>query len=84
MTIVRRFALPLGLCAVIAALAIYGFSAVPDGARIPTHWGVSGRANGYSTKTFGLLFPIVAAVAQTALMMVLPLVDPRCCWSSWS
>jgi uncharacterized membrane protein len=77
MTVLRRFAMPIGLCAVIAAVAAYGFATVPDGARIPTHWGVSGHADGYSSKTVGLLLPLLTAVGITALLVVLPAIDPR-------
>jgi uncharacterized membrane protein len=77
MTTLRRFGLPLGLCVVIAAVAVYGFASVPDGARIPTHWGLSGHADGYSRKTFGLLFPVTMAIGFTAFMVALPVIDPR-------
>lgn len=77
MTVIRRFTLPLVVCALLSAVAAWGFAEVPDGTRIPTHWNFRGEVDGWSGRTFGLLFPVVTAIASTALLAFLPLLDPR-------
>lgn len=77
MTTHRRFAVPAALCALLAAVAAWGFVVVPADARVPTHWNFQGEVDGWSGKTFGLLFPVGLGVAMTLLLAFLPRLDPR-------
>lgn len=46
-------------------------------ARIPTHWGVSGQVDGWSSRAFGALLLPVVNVAAYLLLLFLPVLDPR-------
>ena len=74
---IRRVWFPIVLIGLIAAVAAWGWAEVPDDARLPTHWNYRGEVDGYGSKTVGLLFPLVAAVALTILILLVPRFDPR-------
>ncbi|MFC4058151.1 SdpI family protein [Planomonospora corallina] len=62
---------------VSAGLSVWGWSTIPDGARIPMHWNGAGEVDRYGSKTEALLtLPLVMA-GICVLMAVLPLVLPR-------
>lgn len=46
-------------------------------ARIPTHWGLSGQVDGWSSRAFGALLLPVVNVAAFLLLLFLPVLDPR-------
>ncbi|SRR6266542_1443776 len=70
----RKWIPPVLVAIALAASAI-AFSHLP--ARMPTHWGVHGEVNGWSSRAWGaLVIPIVMA-AIALLMRVLPKIDPR-------
>ncbi|CAN5478133.1 SdpI family protein [soil metagenome] len=46
-------------------------------ARIPTHWGVGGQVDGWSSRAFGGLLLPVTNVGAYLLMLYLPRLDPR-------
>lgn len=77
MSLSRRLALPGAICLVLAAVVAWGFATVPADARIPTHWNLSGEVDGWSSKTIGLLFPLIVAVVATTFLAFVPNVDPR-------
>ncbi|MFM2105640.1 MAG: hypothetical protein RL338_672 [Chloroflexota bacterium] len=60
---------------VVAEIAVsaWGWSRIPEGALVPIHWGIDGRADGFAPKEVGLL----VAPAITALLAVLLAVVPR-------
>lgn len=45
--------------------------------RIPTHWGVSGQVDGWSSRAFGSLLLPMVNVATYLLVLFLPKFDPR-------
>jgi len=46
-------------------------------AQIPTHWNMQGEVNGYSGKTFGLLFAPSLSILIYFLVLYLPKIDPK-------
>lgn len=46
-------------------------------AQIPTHWDLQGNVNGYSSKTFGLLFAPILNAGLYFLFLYLPIIDPK-------
>lgn len=74
----RRMYATLAVCVLLMLGASgYGWVQLPDDARIPTHWGVNGLPDQYSSKAFGLLLmPVIAGVLVPTLLMVLRF-DPR-------
>jgi len=46
-------------------------------AQIPTHWDLQGNINGYSSKTFGLLFIPALNAGLYFLFLYLPKIDPK-------
>jgi len=55
-------------------LAICFYPIFPS--QIATHWGISGQADDYSSKTFGLFFMPVLSVFLFFLFISLPKIDP--------
>ncbi len=74
----RRIYAVLALCLLLMLGASYvAWRQLPADARIPTHWGVNGLPDQYSSKAFGLLLmPVIAAVLVPTLLFVLRF-DPR-------
>ncbi|GAA3150895.1 hypothetical protein GCM10010466_47510 [Planomonospora alba] len=62
---------------VSAGLSAWGWSTIPDGARIPMHWNAAGEVDRYGTKAEALLTPPLIMIGICVLMAVLPLVLPR-------
>jgi len=67
--------IPAGLIAAAWVISLAVFERLPE--RVPTHWGISGQVDGWSSRTFG-------AFALPALMLMiwglcywLPAIDPR-------
>jgi len=46
--------------------------------RVPIHWNIHGKVDGYAGKAFGVLFLPAINLALTALLAVLPRLDPKC------
>ena len=63
--------------AVMAAVSVYGWSKLPAGARVATHFDAAGHPNGYMGRTAALVMLPVMAVLLTLLLGVLPAIDPR-------
>src|SRR5205085_1546558 len=75
-----RNSLAVASALAVAAMLIAAFlvgSMLPAGAELPTHWGVSGEADGFSGKWPALLFPVALAVGMSALFYFLPSLEPR-------
>jgi uncharacterized membrane protein len=64
------------LIAVLAAVTVWGWMAVPAGAKIAVHWGIDGQPNGWTGKS-GLLWVPAMAAGVTALFWLLPRIAPR-------
>lgn len=56
-------------------LSILVFARMPD--RIATHWGISGQADGYSGKAFGLFFMPLFSFILYGILVWLPNLDPK-------
>ncbi len=68
--------LPLVLIAVMIAAGAWAYPSLP--ARIPTHWGIGGRADGWSAKSvLSVFMGPLAAIVVYALFWVMPYLDPR-------
>ena len=64
----------LVLLALMFALAAANWNTVPD--RVPVHWGLDGRPNGWGPRGVGLLgLPVVGAFTYL-LLLIVPLLDP--------
>ena len=46
-------------------------------ARVPIHWNLRGQIDGWTSKTFGMLFLPLTGIAIVALLHVLPRFDPK-------
>ncbi len=56
------------------AITILSYPALPD--RIPSHWNINGEVNGYLAKPWGVLIVPLVMVPLTALLFLLPRIDP--------
>src|ERR1041385_2519158 len=69
----------LFICGSIALLGLLlsaiVWNQVPD--PFPIHWDAAGRANGYASRTFGLLLGPALAFGIPALVALISLADPR-------
>ncbi|WP_055477981.1 DUF1648 domain-containing protein [Sphaerimonospora mesophila] len=55
-----------------AGMSVWGWIHIPDDARIPTHWGASGEADGFSDKLPALIQAPLIMLAFSALFTLLP------------
>ncbi len=51
------------------------WNSLPD--RLPTHWGMSGRVNGYTYKGFGLFIMPTINIGVAALLFWISTIDPK-------
>ncbi|MEE2690163.1 MAG: SdpI family protein [Pseudomonadota bacterium] len=65
------------LIAVMAAISLYGFAAIPEGMMIARHWNLSGAADGFSPRNHVLIGTPVLAALLSLLFMAIPSIDPR-------
>src|SRR3989338_6274570 len=62
---------------IMLALSAFAWMQIPDDALIATHWGIDGKADGFSTKLFALfLMPVTSAVIFLVFLVV-PVMEPR-------
>ncbi len=61
----------------MAALSIWGWQAIPDGAQLPIHYDFEGNPDRLAGKTEALIVMPAIALAITALLWVIPYFDPR-------
>ena len=68
--------LPILIIAImfLTAWGFYNAPCLPD--KMPSHWNAAGQIDGWSGKTFSLLFAPLLALAMYLLLLFLPLVDP--------
>lgn len=59
------------------ASSVWAWAVIPAGSQIPTHWGIDGQPDGWSAKEFGLSFGPVLTVVLTALLILVPRLEPR-------
>jgi len=74
----RRVALIASAMALIAmfALSAWAWGAI-EGNRIPVHWDIQGRPDGYGGKFEGLMILPLVCAALVALFAAIPLIEPR-------
>jgi uncharacterized membrane protein len=61
----------------MVTLSAWGWSIIPEGTRVPVHWGLDGTPDRLGEKSEILVWmPVIAAVI-TALLWLLPRFDPR-------
>ena len=68
---VREHLTPLNiiLAALLVAATIAGFVLIPEGASLPVHWGITGRADAFLPRDAALLLdPLIAVVALAVLI----------------
>lgn len=65
----------LALLAATLLLSVYFYGQLPE--RVPTHWGLDGKPDAYSSRTFATLFMPLIAAAMLALFMLLPALSPE-------
>lgn len=56
------------------AITVLTYPALPD--RIPSHWNINGEVDGYSSTLWGVLIVPLLMVPITALLFLLPRIDP--------
>lgn len=62
---------------VTLALAVWVWGRVPEGARIPIHWDIQGRPNGWGGKAEAFLVCPVMLVVVTGVLWLAARLDPR-------
>lgn len=64
----------IALLAFTFAISLYFYPAMPG--QMAIHWGLSGPANGYAGRDFGLFFLPLLSIFLLALLIYLPRTDP--------
>jgi uncharacterized membrane protein len=72
----------LSIASIIVVLAMLAVAAwvgsmLPANAQLPTHWGMDGKPDALSDKWTALLMPALIAGGVSALMHLLPALEPR-------
>ncbi|MGZ5242725.1 MAG: SdpI family protein [Bacteroidia bacterium] len=57
------------------AVVAYYWNRFPE--QIPMHWNIKGEVDDYSSKGFGLFFPLVLNIGMYFLFKALPYIDPK-------
>ena len=63
--------------AIMVATSAWGWSHIPDDAQIPIHWGLDGQPDGYAPKAVGLLALPALGLVISALLAIVPAIEPR-------
>lgn len=58
-------------------LSLYAWLHVPEGSRLPVHWGISGKPDRYGGKFEALMLLPIMAVVLSILFAVIPAIEPR-------
>ena len=67
----------LVLIAAMLGLSAWAWVLIPQGARLPIHWGIDGQPNGFAGKTVGLFFAPGLAALISAVFVAIPMIEPR-------
>ena len=72
----------VGLAAILTivtltAASIVGGSMMPEGIRLPTHWGINGEPDAFADKWTALMLPPAIVAAVSLLFYFLPSLEPR-------
>ncbi len=65
------------LIAAMTGFSLWAWTQIPADALIPIYWGIDGKPNGFAHKPFALLFGPAMAAALTALLALIPSIEPR-------
>jgi uncharacterized membrane protein len=65
------------LIAAMTGVSAWVWQTIPDGARLPVHWGIDGQPDRFGSKVEALVALPVIAVLLTLLFVGLPYIDPR-------
>jgi uncharacterized membrane protein len=66
---------PYIIVAIAVAASLFQFSQLPE--RMPTHWGVNGEINGWSSRLWGASVIPLVLLLLALMMRWLPTIDPR-------
>lgn len=61
----------------MAAVSLYAWNQLPDGTRVPVHWGIDGQPDRYGGKAEGLLLAPGIALSLCLLFSIVPYIEPR-------
>jgi uncharacterized membrane protein len=67
--------IPIVIILVVLGFGMYLYPTLPD--RMPTHWGIDGQVNGWSSKNFAVFFFPALILGIYLLMSFFPLMDPH-------
>lgn len=70
----KKEVLPIVLILIIMAVGLFLYPQLPE--RVPSHWGINGEVNGWSSRTFAVFFFPALILGIYLLMSFLPLMDP--------
>ncbi len=59
------------------AISVWAWPQIPEGAQVPIHWGIDGRANGWAPKPIALLGVPLLTAGIALLLAFAPRLDPR-------
>lgn len=63
--------------AVMIGFSVYGFTAIPEDAMIPRHWGLDGQPDAWAPRDHVLVgMPLLVAVLSIVFVLI-PAIDPR-------
>lgn len=69
-------AVSLSLSLLVSLVTLWAYSRIPTGTRVPMHWDISGRVNGYGPPSSLFLLPGVLFFVTT-LFYIVPKAEPR-------
>jgi len=61
----------------MSILCTYTWINIPEGQKIPVHWGIDGQPDRYGSKVEGLLVMPLVSIALTGLFYGIPYIEPR-------
>ncbi len=61
----------------LLVVSAWAWIQLPADAQVPIHWGADGVANGYASKTVGLLLLPLTTAGVAALFWIIPSIEPR-------
>jgi len=70
----KKEILPIILILAFLAVGLYFLPQLPE--RVPTHWGIDGQADGWSSRNFAVWFFPALIAGMYLLLSFLPLLDP--------
>lgn len=75
--VTRLWAISLAIITLMLVVTAWAWHQIPEGRAFPTHWGFNGQPDAYGDKSWALFVLPGAAVILVALIIFLPLLNPR-------